>query len=74
MARLVAFFASPPELIRKAKKPEGLFKLPWEKGSEQSGFDALRKHFEALDKAVKAKEAQKQNGDKGPKRKPKTTD
>jgi len=56
-ARMIAFFASPPEIIRKAKTPEGLFTL----GNEQAGgktkktLEEIKGAFAAIDKAVSAK-------------------
>jgi len=52
--RMLAFYAADPGTAKKAGKPQNLIKFPWDSktGGDKSGFDALRKHFAAIDKKI----------------------
>lgn len=61
-ARVVSFFAAPPEVIKKARTPAGLFPLDGDKdGKRKPNLEEIKKQFEAIDAAVAAKE-HKNNG------------
>lgn len=52
--RMLAFYAANPETAKKAGKPDGLIKFPWERSKvKPKSLDEIRAQFEKIDKKVK---------------------
>lgn len=53
-ARIIAFYAANPETSKKAGKPGGLIKFPWERSEvKPKSLAEIRAQFEKIDQKVK---------------------
>jgi len=53
-ARIIAFYAANPETAKKAGKPDGLIKFPWERSeTKPKSLEELKAKFDRIDAQVK---------------------